>query len=423
MKEGRDLEKLVIDGGGRLSGTVRSSGAKNSVLKLMAASLMAGEPCVIHNVPDISDVHSMVEVLRHMGLPVTFERGTLDIEPADDPRCEVPYHMVQRMRASVEVLGPLVSRYGRARVAMPGGCNIGTRQIDMHLKGLNQLGARLGVSHGFVEAEAEGLVGAHIHLDFASMGATENLLMAGVLAEGRTVIENAAKEPEVTDLVEFLTGMGARISGGGTSTLVIDGVDSLSGVEHTVIGDRIEAGTFLLAGAITRGEVEVTGINPGYLEIVVDKMGEAGCRLDVGEDRISVSVPHGVSGIELSTLPYPGFPTDLQPQMLVLLCTAEGTSIATENLFENRFMVVDELNRLGADIKTKDHHAIVKKVPSLSGAPVSAPDLRAGAALVLAGLIAEGTTEVYQVQFIDRGYERFEEKLNSLGARIHRTTV
>ncbi|MBU4194648.1 MAG: UDP-N-acetylglucosamine 1-carboxyvinyltransferase [Actinobacteria bacterium] len=417
------MEKLVIEGGGQLSGTVRSSGAKNSALKLMAAALMAGGPCVIHNVPDISDVHTMAEVLRYIGLSVTFDRGTLDIAPADDPRCEAPYHLVQRMRASVEVLGPLISRYGRARVAMPGGCNIGTRQIDMHLKGLTQLGARLGVSHGFVEAEAGGLTGAHMHLDFASMGATENLLMAGVLAEGRTVIENAAKEPEVVDLVDFLTGMGARITGGGTSTLVVDGVDSLSGVEHAVIGDRIEAGTFLLAGAITRGEVEVTGVNPGHLEIVVDKMGEAGCRVDAGEDCISVSVPGGVSGIELSTLPYPGFPTDLQPQMLVLLCTAGGTSFVTENIFDNRFMVVDEINRLGADIRTKDHHAIIKGVTGLSGAPVSAPDLRAGAALVLAGLIAEGTTVVYQVQFIDRGYERFEEKLNSLGARVRRAPV
>lgn len=414
------MEKLVIQGGERLDGTVRSGGAKNSVLKLMAAALMADGPCTIRNVPDISDVHTMADVLRHIGLTVTFTGGTLRIVPVGSPRLEAPYHLVQRMRAAVEVLGPLIARYGRARVAMPGGCNIGARQIDMHLRGLERMGARLGVSHGFVEADADGLTGTQIHLDFASMGATENLLMASVLAKGRTVIENAAKEPEVADLAAFLTGMGARISGVGTSTLVVDGVDSLNGVEHEVIGDRIEAGTYLLAGAITRGRVTVTGVNPVHLEIVTDKMREAGCRVETGEDSMSVSVPGEVTGIEISTLPYPGFPTDLQPQMLVLLSTAGSTSFVTENIFDNRFMVVDEMNRLGADIKTKDHHAIVKGVPGLSGAPVTAPDLRAGAALVLAGLIAEGTTEVYEAQYIDRGYERLEGKLQSLGARIRR---
>lgn len=413
-------EKYVIEGGARLSGDVRVSGAKNSVLKLMAAAIMSDGRCVIRNVPDIADVHTMVEVLRHIGMSVEFADGIMDITPASNPNLEAPYHLVQRMRASVEVLGPLVARYGRARVAMPGGCNLGARQIDMHMKGLTQMGARMTVSHGFVEAEASGLKGAHLYLDFASMGATENLLMAAALADGSTVIENAAKEPEVGDLVEFLRKMGAKISGAGTSTLEIEGAASMSGVEHEVIGDRIEAGTLLLAGAVTRGAVTVRGIKPGFLEIFIEKMREAGCQVMTGEESLSVSVPGRVNGVEISTLPYPGFPTDLQPQMLTLLATADGTSFVTENIFENRFMVVDELNRLGADIKTHDHHAIVRGVRALSGAPVSCADLRAGAALVLAGLFADGATEVYDIEHIDRGYERFEEKLGSLGASVKR---
>ncbi len=413
-------EKYVIEGGARLSGTVRASGAKNSVLKLMAASIMSEGECRIGNAPDIADVRTMVEVLRHIGLEVGYSDGDLNIGPASEPNVEAPYHLVQRMRASVEVLGPLIARYGRARVAMPGGCNLGARQIDMHMRGLAQMGATMTVSHGFVEAEAGRLEGTHVYLDFASMGATENLMMAAVLARGATVIENAAKEPEIGDLAEFLSKMGARISGAGTSTIEIEGTDALSGASHDAVGDRIEAGTLLLAGAITRGEVTVEGIDPGFLDIVLDKMVEAGCGVERAGDGISVWVPAGIRGIELSTLPYPGFPTDLQPQMLALLATAEGTSFVTENIFENRFMVVDELNRLGADVKTRDHHAIVRGVRSLSGAPVTAADLRAGAALVLAGLVADGATEVYEIEHIDRGYERFEEKLSSLGAAIRR---
>lgn len=417
------LEKYRIEGGSALKGTVRTRGAKNSVLKLMVASLLGSGRTRIRNVPDIADVRFMVEVLSYIGLRVTFADEILDIEPAENPRLEAPYHLVQRMRAAVEVLGSMLGRYGRARVAMPGGCNIGARQIDMHLKGLAQMGAKLEVSHGYIEAEAGRLKGTHLYLDFASMGATENLLMAAALAEGRTVIDNAAKEPEVVDLANYLTQMGARIEGIGTSTLVVEGVESLQGTDYTVIGDRIEAGTFLLAGAVSRGEVKTTGVSPAHLEIVLDKMREAGCEVETAHEEISVSVVGDIRGIEISTLPYPGFPTDLQPQFQVLLSTARGTSFVTENIFDNRFMVVDELNRLGADIKTKDHHAIIRGVPRLSGAPVTATDLRAGAALVLAGLIAEGTTEVYEIEHIDRGYERFEEQLKSLGARIHRVTV
>ena len=414
------MDKYVVEGGAVLRGTVRASGAKNSALKLIAAAVMADGPCVIRNAPDIADVRTMTEVLAYMGYPVSFAGGTLEVSPAADPTLEAPYHLVQKMRASVEVLWSLLGRFGRARVAMPGGCNIGARQIDLHMKGLTQMGARLGISHGYIEAEAPRLSGTHICLDFASVGATENLLMAAVLAEGRTVIDNAAKEPEICDLVDFLVGMGARVDGSGTSTIVVDGVESLHGVEHNVIGDRIEAGTFLLGGAVTRGELTVTGVTPTHLEMVFDKMREAGCRIEASGDSVSVSVPGEVTGIEVSTLPYPGFPTDLQPQLQALLATAEGTSFITENIFDNRFMVVDELNRLGADIKTRDHHAIVRGVPRLSGAPVTATDLRAGAALVLAGLVAEGTTEVYEIEHIDRGYEMFADKLSSLGADIRR---
>ena len=414
------MDKFVIDGGKRLEGSVKAGGAKNSVLKLMAAVVMAQSPSRIHNVPDISDVHIMSEVLRHIGLEVAFEDGVLDITPATEPNFEAPYHLVQRMRATVDVLGSLLGRYGRARVAMPGGDNIGSRQIDMHIKGLTQMGATMGVSHGYIEGEADRLKGTHLYLDFASVGATENLLIASCLAEGRTTIENAAKEPEIADLASFLAGMGARIEGAGTSTLKVDGVESLSGVEHTVIGDRIEAGTYLLAGAVTRGEVTVTGADASHLEIVLDKMREAGCQVSVAAGGICATVQGDVHGLEISTLPYPGFPTDLQPQMLALLATARGTSFITENIFDNRFMVVDEFNRLGANMKTSEHHAIVRGVERLSGAPVRATDLRAGAGLVLGGLVAEGVTEVYNIEHIDRGYEKFEEKMASLGARIRR---
>jgi UDP-N-acetylglucosamine 1-carboxyvinyltransferase len=414
------LDRFVVEGGHRLEGTVKVGGAKNSVLKLMAAAVMADGTAKITNVPDIADVGVMSDVLRHLGLTVSFEGGTLEITPAREPSFETPYHLVQKMRAAVDVLGALLARHGRARVAMPGGDNIGSRQIDMHVKGLTQMGAKLAVSHGYIEAEAERLHGTHLYLDFASVGATENLLIASCLAEGRSVIENVAKEPEIVDLAEFLNGMGARIAGAGTSTLTVDGVESLGGVEHAVVGDRIEAGTYLLAGAVSRGRVTVTGADPSHLEIVTDKMREAGCSVDIDGKDMTCHVDGEVNGVELSTLPYPGFPTDLQPQMLALLATANGTSFVTENIFDNRFMVVDEFNRLGADMKTREHHAIIRGVERLSGAPVTATDLRAGAGLVLAGLIAEGFTEVYEIKHIDRGYEGFEGKLVSLGASIKR---
>lgn len=414
------MDKYLVKGGAQLKGKVRASGAKNSVLKLMAAAVLAEEKCRFTNVPDIADVHTMVDVLRHIGLVVELEDGEMVIAPADKLTLEAPYHLVQKMRAAVEVLGPMLARYGKARVAMPGGCNLGARNIDMHVKGLEQLGATLSVSHGYIEAEAKQLTGSRVVLEFASVGATENLLMASVLASGTTVIENAAKEPEIDDLVQFLIGLGAHINGKGTSTLEVEGVTALGGADHEVVGDRIEAGTFIIAGAVTRGEVTVEGIDPVFLDIVLEKLRAAGCLVSTGDNWISVSAGGEIGGLEFQTLPYPGFPTDLQPQMLALLATANGTSIATENIFENRFMVTDELNRLGADIKMLDHHAFVRGVPVLTGAPVNAADLRAGAALVLAGLAAEGCTEVFGIGHIDRGYEMFAEKLRSLGADIKR---
>lgn len=422
MTEEFPNEKLVAEKS-TLVGRVKASGAKNSALKLMAASLLAGSKCVIRNVPSISDVTTMVEVLRYTGLEVSFDSGSVAIEPTSKPNLEAPYHLVQRMRASIGVLGPLLTRYGFARVAMPGGCNIGSRQIDMHLDGLTHMGADIRIRQGYIEAEADKLEGSRIYLDFASVGATENLLMAGTLAKGTTVIENAAREPEIEDLSNFLRKMGASIEGVGTSTIVVEGVDSLGGAEHETIGDRIEAGTFLIGGAISGGEVTVEGIEPAHLGNLLLRLEEAGCHVETLPNAVTVSAPDDIQAISVQTLPFPGFPTDLQPQIQAFLSIAKGTSFVTENVFESRFMIVDELNRLGANIKTEGNHAIISGVERLSGAPVSAPDLRAGAALVLAGLAAEGVTEVYGLRHIDRGYENFEEKLQSLGASVKRVPV
>ncbi|MDD5447723.1 MAG: UDP-N-acetylglucosamine 1-carboxyvinyltransferase [Actinomycetota bacterium] len=415
-------EKLVVKKS-TLTGRVRASGAKNSALKLIAASLLAGSRCVIRNVPSISDVVTMIEVLRHIGLEVSFDSGSVVIEPTSKPNLEAPYHLVQQMRASIEVLGPLLTRYGFARVAMPGGCNIGSRQIDMHLDGLTRMGADIRIRQGYIEAEADKLEGSRVYLDIASMGATENLLMAGTLAKGTTIIENAARDPEIEDLSNFLCKMGASIEGAGTSTIVVEGVDSLGGAEHKTIGDRIEAGTFLIGGAMSGGNVTVEGVEPVHLENLLVKLEEAGCHVGTLPQGVIVSAADDIQAISVQTLPFPGFPTDLQPQMQALLSIAKGTSFVTENVFESRFMITDELNRLGANIKTKGNHAIITGVKSLSGAPVSAPDLRAGAALVLAGLAAEGVTEVYGLHHIDRGYENFEEKLQSLGASVRRVLI
>ncbi|RJQ52721.1 MAG: UDP-N-acetylglucosamine 1-carboxyvinyltransferase [Actinobacteria bacterium] len=414
------MAKYVVVGGHRLEGSVAAGGAKNAALKVMAASLLADGPTHLSNVPNIEDVRTMAEVLERLGVNVRFSRHEMALAP-NTLLDEAPYELVRKMRASVIVLGPLVARLGHARVALPGGCNIGSRKIDLHIAGLEALGTRIHVGHGYIEAETDGLRGTNIFLDFPSVGATENLVMAACLAEGHTRIENAAREPEIADLIDFLNKMGARISGGGTSEIDIEGVRELHGAEHSVISDRIEAGTYLVAGAISRGRVTVENCNPEHLGMVIAKLRECGAKVETAKSAIIVDATSGVlRGIDVSTLPYPGFPTDMQPQFMALLATAKGTSFMTENVFESRFMFVDELIRMGADIRTEDHQARIKGVTSLSGAPVKAPDLRAGAALVIAGLAADGVTEVGDVHHIDRGYENFEAKLAGVGASISR---
>jgi len=415
-----EKNKFVITGGNPLRGEVRVGGAKNSVLKLMAASLLTPEECLIHNVPRITDVEIMVEVLRQLGVEVTWEGSSLRINSGEFPSREAPYQLVRRMRASIIVLGPLVARWGEASVAIPGGCNIGSRKIDMHLKGLAELGAEINTEHGYVHARAAQLKGTHIVLDFPSVGATENLIMAAMGAEGTTVIENAAREPEIQDLATYLVSMGAEITGAGTPIIEINGPCDLHGTEHTAIGDRIEAGTLAVAAAVSGGEVSILGINPGHLGLPLEKLREVGVEVEEEEDRLLVRAGEEYVSVDLATLPFPGFPTDLQPQMMVLQSVARGTSVITENVFESRFMFVDELNRMGCDISIEGHHAIVRGVGTLSGAEVCAPDLRAGAALVLAGLVAEGETHLLDVYHVDRGYEHLESKLSGLGADITR---
>jgi UDP-N-acetylglucosamine 1-carboxyvinyltransferase len=417
-----DDSRYIVRGGHRLEGTVTVSGAKNSALKLMAASLLAEGASTLHNVPDIEDVHTMTDVLEYLGARVRNEDGVMTVDTTDVEPHAAPYELVQKMRASFQIMGPLVARFGRGRVAMPGGCNLGPRKIDFHLRGLEQLGAVVTADHGFVEVAAERLTGSSIVLEYPSVGATENLLMAAVLAKGATVIDNAAREPEIVDLGKFLVSMGANVQGAGTSQITVHGVQRLEPAEHTVIGDRIEAGTFLIAGAVTGGDVTVEGISPHFLDIFLSKLRAAGVQVQDNHRKVRAwGDPTGYSATDIATLPHPGFPTDLQAQMMVLLSVAGGASIVTENVFENRFGFVGELVRLGADIKVAGHHAVVNGARALTGAVVRCPDLRAGAALVLAGLVAEGSTELRDVFHIDRGYERFEEKLTSLGADIERT--
>lgn len=413
------MPSITVTGGRPLSGTVRVGGAKNSALKLMAAALLAPGESVIHNVPEISDVDLMARVLEGLGVRITREGHTVRIDASDITSVETPYELVAQMRASIVVLGPLVARFGRARVAMPGGCNIGSRKIDMHLHGLEHLGAEIAFEHGYIDALAPGgLTGSQVILDFPSVGATENLLMASVLARGTTVIDNAAREPEIGDLVDMLVSMGARISGRGSSTLEVTGVEHLEPTEHTTIGDRIEAGTFLVAGALTGGPVTVTGFDPAHLEMLINKLRLAGCTLAVGDGEVTVTRPGAIRPVDVATLPHPGFPTDMQAQFMGLMALAEGDSVITENVFENRFMFADEIKRMGADIEVEGHRALVRGVASLQGAPVVCPDLRGGAALVLAGLVAEGETVVTDIYHIMRGYEDFAGKLAALGADI-----
>jgi UDP-N-acetylglucosamine 1-carboxyvinyltransferase len=415
------VDRLLITGGRRLSGRIAVGGAKNSALKVMAAALLAEGRTELRNVPDIADCRTMAEVLGRLGASVERRDDALVIDASGPLERETPYELVRRMRASILVLGPLLARTGRARVAMPGGCNIGRRKIDLHIRGLERMGAEFSYDHGYLVAEAPArLRGAILSLDFPSVGATENLLMASVAAAGTTVIENAAREPELQDLADFLVAMGARIEGVGTPTIEVEGVDAFTPTTHTVIPDRIEAGTFALAACVTLGEVTLGGARADHLDLVLAKLDEAGARVSVEETGVRVAMDERPRAVDLVTLPYPGFPTDLQPPMMALLATAEGTSILTENVFESRFMFVDELNRMGADIRTEGHHAVVRGVERLSSAPVRALDLRAGAALILAALGADGVTEIADVGHVDRGYEDIDSKLSAIGAEVSR---
>jgi UDP-N-acetylglucosamine 1-carboxyvinyltransferase len=415
---------LTIDGGNRLQGQVQISGAKNSALKLMAASLLSRGQTALHNVPRISDVFTMIEVLERLGATVSFEGDIVTIDTSGEIGTDAPYDLVRRMRASINVLGPLLARCGHARVAMPGGCNIGNRTIDLHEVTLNQLGVTFTFDHGYLEGIAPRLKGRRVVLDFPSRGATENLLTAAVLAEGDTIIENAAREPDILCLATLLNAMGGRVRGAGTSTIEVTGVEELSSASHRVAPDPIEAGTYALAVLATRGDVELLGARVGDLEIFLEKLVQTGARWAPTDSGINVTIDRRPRAIDFATLPYPGFPTDLQPQMMAYLATAEGTSIITENVFESRFLHVGELGRMGADIRTEGHYAVVKGVSQLQGAPVSAPDLRGGAALVVAAVAAEGPSQIQEFAHVERGYADMPGKLRSLGGRVEgRTTL
>ncbi len=425
------MEKFVINGGKTLSGKIRVSGAKNSALKLIAASILADGKTTLRNIPVIEDVNIMIEMLKTLGAGIDIDRENrvIEISPESIDSHEAPYELVRKMRASILVAGPLLSKYGRVKVAIPGGCNIGSRHIDLHLKGFEQLGAIYSVEHGYVNCQTannkEGgsgrLKGNTINLEFPSRGATENLIMASVLAEGETVIRNAAREPEIVDLACFLNSMGAEINGAGTGCITIRGVKSLSGTDYEVMPDSIEAGTFITAAALCGVNLEIENARWKNLEIFYNKLKDIGVNISiVDENNIRVEKPVAeYRPTNIRTLPYPGFPTDLQPIITVLLSIVPGVSVVTENVFENRFMYVDELNRMGANIKIDGHHAVVNGVGKLSGAPVRSFDLRAGAAMVLAGLVAEGYTEVSDIHHIKRGYEDLEIKLQSVGADIN----
>ncbi len=416
------MSSIVVEGGIPLQGTVGVLGAKNAVLKEMVSALLAPGRHRLTNVPSIVDVELMCQVLEHTGCKVTQGEHELWVVVPQDLKPEAPIELVRQMRASIVFLGPLLARAGVARVALPGGDDLGPRGIDMHLSGLEALGATFELVHGELVGRIDGrLKGAEVELAFPSVGATENLLFAGVLAEGVTTIVNAAREPEIEDLISQLIAMGADITGGGTSLVTIRGVDQLQPVEHAVVPDRLEAGTYAVAGAISGGDVTVTGCVPDHLRMELRKLEEAGCGVERGDGWLRVKGPDRPSAVDFATLPFPGFHTDMQPQMVALLSVAEGTSVVTENLYDSRFKYVGELARMGADVTTESQHAIVRGVDRLSGCSVLASDIRAGAALVLAGLKADGVTQIHDAEHIDRGYEDFDGRLRSLGARIKRS--
>lgn len=418
------MEKLIIHGGHELHGRVKISGAKNAVLPIIAATLLAQDkPCVLDEVPYLNDVCTIAEVLRQLGAKVDFNRQqhTLFVDSTVLKTVDAPYDLVRKMRASFVIMGSLLARYGKAKISMPGGCAIGTRPIDLHLKGFEALGAEIEIGHGFISATApNGLKGTSIYLDFPSVGATENIIMAACMAEGQTILENAAQEPEIIDLANFLNIMGAKIRGAGTNVIKITGVPKLIGHNYTIIPDRIEAGTYMVAVAMTGGDIYIENAISEHLKPVIAKLNEAGVKIEEDIDGIRVSCNKRPKAIDIKTLPYPGFPTDMQAQFMAMLTIADGTGLVTETVFENRFMHVDELKRMGACIKVDGRTSIVEGVPSLNGCQVKATDLRAGAAMVLAGLVANGETEVSYIHHIDRGYDNLVEKLCGLGADICR---
>ena len=414
------MQSIWIEKSVPLEGKVVVSSAKNAVLPIMAATLLTGETCTIHKMPRLSDVQAMVEVLNHLGSQTHMKYDNLIARCEGLVTEEAPYEAMRRLRASVLVMGPLLARFGKARLPLPGGCNIGVRPVDLHLKGFRALGAEITLGNGYVTATAPRLTGARIYLDFPSVGATENLLMAACLAKGTTILENAAKEPEIMDLGEMLMAMGAKIKGLGSDFLIIEGARQLSGVEYTPIPDRVEAGTFMVGAAMTGGNVLLQNVRCAHLRPVLAKLREAGATITEYPKSLRIKGGPEIHSVDIKSLPYPGFPTDMQPQMMALCCLGDGTSVITETVFENRFLHVGELKRMGADILIDDRSAVVKGVSLLQGTKVEAPDLRAGAALILAGLAAEGVTQIMGLEHIDRGYDRLEEKLRSLGASIER---
>ncbi|MFA4884273.1 MAG: UDP-N-acetylglucosamine 1-carboxyvinyltransferase [Desulfotomaculaceae bacterium] len=417
------MGKIIITGGSPLRGRVKISGAKNASLALLCATILASNEVVLENVPDISDVRVMLQIIKSLGAQITWESlETLRIVPPGKINTGAPFHLVKKLRASNLLLGPMLARFGQAKVALPGGCNIGIRPMDLHFKGLTGLGAELSLEHGCVcGSVTERLKGARVYLDFPSVGATENIMMAACLAKGQTLIENAAKEPEIVDLANFLNTMGAKVRGAGTDVIKVEGVASLKGgVRYPVIPDRIEAGTFMVAAAATGGDVTLDNIIPAHVQPLSAKLREANVDVIEGEDSLRVSAGRPLRPIDIKTMPYPGFPTDMQSQLAAMLAVVPGTSVLVENIFENRFMVADELKRMGARIKVEGRIAVIEGVTCLEGAQVKATDLRAGAALIVAGLIATGETEICNATFIDRGYHNLEEKLRNLGASIRR---
>ena len=412
------MAKIIVRKSNPLKGSVRIDGAKNAVLPIIAATLLAKGKSVLREVPNLKDVHVISDLLRHLGAEVEYKNNTLTVDATNLTTYEAPYELVRKMRASFLVMGPLLARFNKTKISMPGGCAIGTRPIDLHLKGFKALGAEIIMDHGFVEAKTDNLVGSKLYLDFPSVGATENIMMAAVLSEGTTIIENAAEEPEIVDLANFLNEMGADVRGAGTNTIRIRGVKELKGTEHDVIPDRIEAATFMVAAAMTKGDMTIENVLLEHLKPVTAKLIEAGCEIIEMDNAVRVIGPEKLKAIDIKTLPHPGFPTDVQAQFMAMLTVSKGTGVVIETVFENRFMHVAEFNRMGANIKIEGRTAVVEGVDELKGAKVNATDLRAGAALILCGLIAEGETEIGEIYHIQRGYVDIDKKITALGGNI-----